>query len=158
MENYKVQIKIAREDVPSLLHNFDEAQVWTKVKLIVKDGKAKITVFERDDEYIGFDFPADVTKISADWDKDFKGNLFIETDFLLSEEQTNAEHVMSKFSDLLEKSNFEIYSYYKDGDLYQSYGYIDTEFSFDEDQTMNIAEAESKEREQLDLFKKKKRK
>lgn len=158
MENYKVRVKIAKEDVPSLLNHFDESEVWNKVKQLVKEGKAAITVLERDDDYNGFDFPVEVTKINAEWDKDFKGNLFIETDFLLSDDEANGQFVMGKVSELLEKSNFEIYSYYLDGDLYQSYGYIDDEFSFDQEETKNIVEIENREREQLDMFKKKKKK
>lgn len=158
MENYRVQLKIIKENVPSLLNHFDEGEVWKKVKEIVKDGRAELTVLERDDDYNGFDFPAEVTKINADWDKDFKGNLFIETDFLLEDGQANEQFVIGKVSDLLDKSNFEIYSYYKDGDLYQSYGYIDDDFSLDFDETKNIVEGEQREREQLDLFRKKKKK
>jgi hypothetical protein len=158
MENYKVQVKIAKDDVPSLLNHFDEGEVWKKVKRIVKEGKAAITVLERDDDYNGFDFPVEVTKINSDWDKDFKGNLFIETDLLLSDDEANEESVMGKVSEMLEKSNFEIYSYYLEGDLYQSYGYIDDQFSLDYDETKNSAEVENNEREQLDLFKKKKKK
>jgi len=158
MENYKVQLKIAKENVPSLLKQFDEGEVWKKVKQIVKEVKASLTVLERDDDYNGFEFPAKVTKINADWDKDFTGNLFIETDFLLRDDEANEQFVVGKVSELLEKSNFEIYSYYKDGDLYQSYGYIDDDFSLDYDDTKNIVELENKEREQLDMFKKKKKK
>lgn len=158
MENYKVQVKIAKEDVPSLLNYFDEGEVWKKVKEIVKARKLELTVLERDDECEGFAFPAEVTKINAGWDKDFRGNLFIETDFLLTDEEANEEFVVSKVSDLLEKSNFEIYSYYQNGDLHQSYGFIDDQFSFDQDQTKNIVEVEKREREQLDMFKKKKKK
>lgn len=158
MENYKVQVKIKKEDVPSLLNHFDEGEVWKKVKEIVKARKVELTVLERDEECEGFEFPAEVTKINAGWDKDFRGNLFIETDFLLTDEEANEEFVVSKVSDLLEKSNFEIYSYYQNGDLHQSYGFIDDQFSFDQDQTKNIVDVKKKEREQLDMFKKKKKK
>lgn len=159
MQNYKVQIKISKENVPSLLQHYDELAVWNKVKEIVKDGNAELTVFERDDDYQGFEFPAEVNEINAEWDVNFKGNLFIETDFMLSDEETNKGFVLNKVYDLLEKSNLEIYSYYYSGDLYQSFGYIDTEFTFldGEESTTESSENQEVKREQLDMFKKKRK-
>ena len=161
MENYRIQLRIKKENVPSLLQFSSEDQLWNKVKEMVRNGEVELTILERDDDFVGFNIPTQVKKKNEDWESHFKGDLILESEmFLKGGEENDKDFVIRKFSEHLDFSNLELYSYYLGGNLYRSYGYIDTsDFNSTDDDDMRIEELEKKKaaNEQLDMFKKKRK-
>lgn len=129
MENYRIQVKIWVENVPERVQFSDEEQIWMIIKNLVKNGKAEVTILERDDDCLGFPIPESITESNADWYNIGKGDFYIEDSFLLYDEEITEKNVLlNRFSEALEFSNLEIYSYYIGNDLYIRRGYIDVDW------------------------------
>jgi len=154
MDNYKVQVKILKDDLPLFADNFNANEIWEGVIKAIEDGKAAITLIELDSEFESFSIPEDVVNVQEDWDTDFGGDLYLERDFLLDDEQAgNKDFIMQKFLALLRISNLLIYSYFHNGDLYQSYGYVDDTFELTAEELEEIEKLERRQRKNIDRLK-----
>lgn len=154
MDNYKVQVKILKDDLPLFADNFNANEIWEGVIKAIEDGKAAITLIESDSEFESFSIPEDVVNVQEDWDTDFGGDLYLERDFLLDDEQAgNKDFIMQKFLALLRISNLLIYSYFHNGDLYQSYGYVDDTFELTAEELEEIEKLERRQRKNIDRLK-----
>jgi len=155
MDYYKIRLKLSK----SILPKFKEEELqWFAVKKLVKEGKGEIIVLEKSDDE--FDKPAGLPEF-PEWNIKLKTDLYFDFSKLLTDDEaSDSQKIFAKLFEELEQSNVLEYSYENESGRFESWAYFDNS-DFAEAEMIdkkNPGDGTKQTPEQIDMFKKKRKK
>ena len=152
MENYKIQLKIAKKLIPKTK---DAVEQWKGIRDLIAGKKAEITVFEISDD--SFAHPEGLQPF-PEWNTTVKRDVLLEGTFLLDEEESQRKVKFYMMLDaFLEKANMFEYIFEDESGLHVAPGYFEVEDFFEaapEGKETKPKKEKKQPGKQIDMFKK----